>query len=272
MKNIIIITLIFISNLCIAQNDIEPPFGYVDMKKLTNNDEAYLEGGDHIPDVVLKHKPLKTLEILYYLGKSLPDFGNFKELKKLRIGGLHFASIPKSISEADNLQEIRLGGIKTKIDISYFYTLKQLKTLQIINSKVEIIPNGIKELQNLEVLYLHSNDIKQMNDEIYKLINLKELTLEGISIKNISNDIQKLENLERLSILNADLGKINPKIFKLKKLKYLSFFNNSQIKTIPKEIYNCKSLEVLNITNTQVSVEEIQKIKEKLPNLRIISE
>src|SRR5690554_464414 len=129
MKNIIFITLFFISNLCTAQRDTDPT-GYVNREKLIKTDEVYIDG-DHIPDVILEHKTLKILEISDYIGKTLPDLGDFKQLKKLKISGLYFASIPtKSISEIDSLQEIRLNSVKTEIDISYFYSLKQLKVLE----------------------------------------------------------------------------------------------------------------------------------------------
>jgi len=69
-----------------------------------------------------------------------------------------------------------------------------------------------------------------------------------MEVKKIPNNI----NISKLDLSNSNLKSIPVEIFKLKNLRSLNLSNNL-IKDIPKEICDLKSLEVLDISNNKIS-------------------
>ncbi len=124
-----------------------------------------------------------------------------------------------------------------------------------INSVKRGIPRDKDTLLKITHLNLSKFKLSDIPSELYKLIKLKDLDISNNEILVLSKDIGNLENLEYLDVSsnliwhedsNYSSFSIPEEIKKFKKLRYLNLFD-IKLKTLPKEIWELQSLEVLNL-------------------------
>lgn len=104
--------------------------------------------------------------------------------------------------------------------------LKGLKWLKIDKTQLDLIPEAFSGLEKLEKLNISHNNLKSLVGELICLNNLKFLDCRHNSIKGDAIP-DELFHIETLTVL--DLSK-------------------NQIKVIPKNLGNCKSLQMLNLS------------------------
>jgi Leucine-rich repeat (LRR) protein len=120
--------------------------------------------------------------------------------------------------------------------------LNRVRELRIGSNSLIILPEFNGQFTHLDKLFASFNQLTTLPQTIGNLSNLSELYLSF-------ND---------LNILPESLGNL----LKLTKLD-LSY---NQLTTLPETIGNLKNLEVLWIMGNNFSQEEVQKVKQQLPN------
>jgi Leucine-rich repeat (LRR) protein len=124
-----------------------------------------------------------------------------------------------------------------------------------INSVKKGIPRDRDTLLKITHLNLSKSKLLDIPSELYKLIKLQDLDISNNKITTLSKDIGNLKNLEYLDLSNNSVWSeekgysslsIPIEIKKFKKLRYLNL-SDVKLKTLPKEIWELQSLEVLNL-------------------------
>lgn len=136
---------------------------------------------------------------------------------------------------------------------------------------LDSIPMEVFAMKNLEQLNI---DVfiegKLLQKEVRRLKKLKRLLLGKSKITQLPNEIGQLENLEELYVLGGrELTSVPKEIGSCTKLKKMSFFRN-KLTTSPDEIVHLKSLKSLDLRENNFSQTERERIKQLLPNCKIV--
>ena len=105
-------------------------------------------------------------------------------------------------------------------------------------------------------------------DWILELNNLEYLMVRGCEMGSIPSEIKKLQKLNTLRIENCELKSLPPELKEMNSLKYLSL-SDTKINFIDTH-FPPLNLEVLNITMTHIDANELERIKQNKPILKLI--
>ncbi len=117
-------------------------------------------------------------------------------------------------------------------------------------------------------LSLKNNWIKEVPPSIKNLQKLEYLNLKNNVIDSLPDEIGSLQNLVWLDLSSNNFLYVPYPIYKLKKLKVL-YLRDNQLTFIPNDILNLAELKHLIITGNPIPPHEIQKLKQKLPQVEI---
>uniref|UniRef100_A0A914QP42 LRRCT domain-containing protein n=1 Tax=Panagrolaimus davidi TaxID=227884 RepID=A0A914QP42_9BILA len=197
-------------------------------------------------------------------GSFTAKYVNFKnnDIKKLE----YRAILPGMDYEVEDL-DFSNNKI-SKIEDKSFDAFENLSKLHLSSNRLKTISNGYltkKVGKSLHQLFLDDNEIKKIPANAFvNLKNLTKLVLDGNIGLKLSKDIfpAALSNLEILSLdrCNISLEDLNDDVFQnLKNLKTLSLRNNP-ITAIPKAINAIPNLEALDLSGTEITEFNTDKI------------
>ncbi len=126
-------------------------------------------------------------------------------------------------------------------DLSPLTEFKNLKVLDLGKTQVSDL-SPLAELKNLSTLYLGNTQVSDLSP-LAALKNLESLNLSNTQLSNLS-PLAELKNLEKLWLSDTQVSDVSP-LAALKNLKWLSLYN------------------------TQVSDEQVQELRQALPNCDI---
>jgi len=110
------------------------------------------------------------------------------------------------------------------------------------------LKKALKNKADVKILVLVDDGLKEFPMEIAELTNLKVLNLTDNEIRRIPKEINALKQLERLDLMKNKLG------------------------GLPLEITDLRNLKRLNVAYNGLYDEDVQFIKEVLPDCFIITE
>ncbi|MDX2304280.1 MAG: hypothetical protein NW226_15860 [Microscillaceae bacterium] len=192
--------------------------------------------------------------ILFFFLHNLPalkaqrDLLSESELLKKPI----YNNLNQAFREYDKVYRIRLKGsgdfygqitaVHPKID-----SLHNLQDFQVTHEALDNLPPSFGGLKKLQFLYLSGNKFTMIPDTVYSLKHLKRL------------DIQKNQ-----------LRSISAKIAQLQELEFLYLHDNPGLENIPLEsLSKLKKLKFLNVHNTKIPREQLEKLQQLLPDTQI---
>ena len=282
------------------------------LEELPNLENINISGIDNyrvIPKDIIRLKKLTSIH-LNYLHKEFKFKKSFNRLsalpiKSISIGNNGLRTLPKSITSLDKLTTIDLSDNYFKSLPDEIYSLKELKTIIIERNtlSLEIIEKEILNLKNLERIDLSNNP---RLDGVLSIINLskspelKDIDLFNCRLDTIPSEIGNFKALEKLNLASnpeIDFSNLLINLSKLKTLKHLNISENeltsipkeiglltslehlivglNAISSLPEEFFNLKNLKVISVFgnyNCRMSETEIEKIRNRLPNCKIIDE
>ncbi|XP_055779064.1 volume-regulated anion channel subunit LRRC8C-like isoform X2 [Salvelinus fontinalis] len=214
------------------------------------------------------------LELQLFMLSGLPDtIFEVTELQSLKLEIINNVTIPASIAQLEDLQELSLYQCYLKIHTTATSFLKEnLKVLRVKFDDSRELPHWLYHLRNLEELYLIgslSPDASKnvVLESLRELKNLKTLSLKSNftkipqSIVDVSshlqrlyvyndgtklvmlNNLKKMVNLTELELVHCDLERIPHAVFSLTNLQELDLKENN-LHSI-EEIVSCQHLRKL---------------------------
>ncbi len=243
--------------------------------KVKNNRVYSLDLSDlKIKNVSEAISNLDSLSELYMQSNLLLEIPleifSLKNLKILVLNRNDIERIPKEICQLQELKWLDLSNNKIKRLPEEIGRLSNLIRLDLRQNGIVNFPEEIGDLSNLGYLNLNFNYINNIPNEIGNLKNLEYLYIadNNLNIKNdneLPKEIGRLENLVELDLSINYLSLLPPTIGNLKNLKSLRIDLN-ELDSLPLEIGNLQKLKYVNYYGNNISKENINKIKELLPN------
>lgn len=119
-------------------------------------------------------------------------------------------------------------------------------------------------------LDLSRKNLSKVDMSVFDRIGLEEL---NVSYNNLTgalpSQIGKLKNLKVLNASNNQMTGVPAEVGQLKNLEVLDLSNN-QLTGLPNELANLKNLKTLNLSGNQYSEQDLQGIRNSLPNVNYI--
>lgn len=109
------------------------------------------------------------------------------------------------------------------------------------------LKKALKHKSQVKILHLHDKQLKEFPIEILKLKELKILSLYKNELTEIPSSIDQLKNLERLELMKNNLS------------------------SLPESMVNLKKLKKINLAYNGMSEQDVEFIKEALPNCTVIT-
>lgn len=232
-----------LKNLFFGQSNINDISVLSNMKNLEN-----LMIRDSKVSDVSPLKDLSNLTTLSLIGNEINDISPLSNLTNLKIIRLDDNKIRdiKDLSNLKNLNEMYITNNEIS-DISLLENLNKLTVLNLTNNKVSDL-SPINSSTTLKYLLLSNNNIK----DISPLANLNSLISVQLSNNNIE-DFSPLSSLKSISELNLAYNEIKkiPSLKNMTSLKKL-YLNNNLIKDIS-PICDMMNLSLLYLANNQIT-------------------
>ncbi|TDH08303.1 hypothetical protein EPR50_G00096280 [Perca flavescens] len=198
------------------------------------------------------------LELQLFMLPGLPDtVFELTELQSLKLEIINNATIPGSISQLEDLQELslyqcslksqttatsflkeNLKVLRVKFDDNrelpnWMYVLRNLEELYLTGSlspdaSKNIALESLREMKGLKLLYLKSNLTKIPQSIVDVSSHLQRLYLHNDGTKLVMlNNLKKMTNLIELELVHCDLERIPHAIFSLTNLQELDLKENN---------------------------------------------
>jgi len=174
--------------------------------------------------------------------------------------------LPEDVFDLFNLKTLdirftRLGFVSERI-----CNLKRLKELRITQSRLTNV-DAVVCLDSLERLDLFRNNLSSLPKDFHRLRQLKYLNLSSNPIKGSFEFPPFIEELEMVS---TDLTEFPRELCVLSHLTKVNLADNSELNAIPIEIANLIQLKYLNLSNTKITVNEIERLRRDMKNCEIV--
>ncbi|MFA4942788.1 MAG: leucine-rich repeat domain-containing protein [Patescibacteria group bacterium] len=140
------------------------------------------------------------------------------------------------------------------------------------NNTVSISENSSSTpvIETGKLLDLSHKNLTKIDMSVFDKISLEEL---NVSYNNLTgalpSQIGKLKKLKILNASNNQMTGVPAEIGQLINLEVLDLSNN-QLTGLPNELANLKNLKTLNLSGNQYSEQDLQGIRNSLPNVNYI--
>ncbi|MBK6825088.1 MAG: leucine-rich repeat domain-containing protein [Saprospiraceae bacterium] len=170
----------------------------------------------------------------------------------LWIGSNGLESVPESVWELANLEELRLDGNKLKTLSPAIAKLTKIKKLWIGGNSFEGFPEAVCKLEQLEVLFAFGCRLSVLPSSFASLRNLLELHLGDNAFEQFPEVICELRSLRKLWLNGNKLSSLPQSFANLRELRELNISNN-RFKEFPQVVCELPNLESLYMGDNQLS-------------------
>lgn len=146
---------------------------------------------------------------------------------------------------------------------------KSDKEFYLIDLNLKSLPESIGYLKHLKGLYGFRNNLSSLPQSIGKLKNLYAIDFGNNLLTSIPETICTLPILQYLHLGHNNLTSLPNNIGNLTQLMALEL-NDNKLTSLPKSIINLQQLEELRLWGNSIPKETIERLKEQLPNCKII--
>jgi len=125
-------------------------------------------------------------------------------------------------------------------------------------------------VQTDKILDLSHKNLTKVDISIFDKTNLTELNVSYNQLTGaLPSQIGKLKNLKVLNASNNQMTGVPAEVGQLNNLEILDLSNN-QLTGLPNELANLKNLKTLNLSGNQYSEQDLNGIRNSLPNVNYI--
>ncbi|WP_187344905.1 leucine-rich repeat domain-containing protein [Cystobacter ferrugineus] len=143
------------------------------------------------------------------------------------------------------------------------------KELTLNGRKLGTLPASIGEFSELERLWLGSTGLKQLPGELGRLGKLKRLDLSfNRELRSLPPEVGQLQALESLNLKNTGLTSLPEELGRLERLTFLDL-QATELKSLPACLFQMKSLKTLDLYWTPIPPEEIERLRQALPDCKV---
>lgn len=168
------------------------------------------------------------------------------------IGFNSLESVPESMWELTNLEELRIDHNQLKGIPSAIVNLTKLKRLFIGGNPFSVFPEAVCKLEQLELLSAYGCQLSALPVSFASLHHMMELELVSNTFERFPEVICELRNLRRLCLIGNKLSSLPSSIVNLRELRALNIAENN-FKEFPQVVCELPNLERLTMWHNQLS-------------------
>lgn len=243
-------------------------------------------------NLALNFPNLKNLNLnqagIYYLPGEI---GSFSKLEELNLSGNQIEFLPFELENLQKLKRLNLSNnnlIFNNNSLSYLWNLEELILSNNPKQDLTSLLNSISENSNLKKLELDGNSLGIEDFKILSKMNIQTLILNS-TFQSINKNIKQIKSLQKLHIKNSKKVVLNSLLKKTGTLPSITFSNStfapksfagakldtlilSNIDSINVNLFKgVLKINVLDISESIVSLEDLEKLKNAFPKTKIIS-
>lgn len=130
------------------------------------------------------------------------------------------------------------------------------------------LPSPVEQTD--KVLNLSNKGLAKIDMSVFDNTNLTELNISYNQLTGaLPSQIGKLKNLKTLNASSNQMTGVPAEVGQLSNLEILDLSNN-QLTGLPNELANLKKLKTLNLSGNQYSEQDLNIIRNSLPNVNYI--
>lgn len=192
-----------------------------------------------------------------------------KKVYKLRLRNSKKTSLTSEIGKLVNLRVLDISGSRIKSLPPEIENCIYLKSIIANASQLSEIPKTIGNLKKLRQINFGYCKIRKLPEEFGKLESLWSLSLGSNQLSDLPESISNLKNVQMFSIAKNNFDDFPDEVLGLESVGNLWMHGNNFHK-IPNEIASLKKLHHFLVDAQEI--ENIEKIKSLIPEVRIIDE
>ena len=186
------------------------------------------------------------------LAKALARWINARWRLVLDLGYSELTSVPESVWELANLEELKIDQSQLKTISPGIVKLAALKKFRFSGNPLGGFPEDVCKLDQLETLHADFCRFSVLPSSFASLHNLLELHLGGNSFKQFPDVICELRNLRELCIHSNKLSSLPQSFANLRELTFLNISNN-RFKDFPSVVCELPTLWRLSTWGNRLS-------------------
>lgn len=144
----------------------------------------------------------------------------------------------------------------------------RINYLNLDRNAFETLPPEIPALVGLKWLRLNENRLSELPD-LSALANLRRIYLRGNRFSSVPETLKDLPALTDIELSDNPISEIPDWLAKKTGLKNLSF-NQTRLRKLPDDLVAWKSLQSLQLGGLSLSLEEMKRIRDALPDTAIV--
>lgn len=192
---------------------------------------------------------------------------NYQRLKSVDLSYNNISRVNKAIFKLPYLEMLDLKGNRLKEISPYFESLKILQRLDLSDNLIDSIPKSLLKCRSLKYLSLAGNEIGTLPNSFY-FKELERLDLSNNYLRKLPTGFFRMRSLNTLNLADNHLKQIPAQIGSMRKLRKLDLSDN-KLEKLPKSLAKLKRLEYINLSGNDLSYEEVEWLRSKLPNTTI---
>lgn len=244
-----------------------------------------------LPASIQKLTNLEELDAAFNtdLKLGLEHLFTIKSLKKLKFQVND--TLPESIINLTNLEELFINGLTNSHNLSFLYNLTHLKRLEICGDALTLLPNGISALKQLETFIMVVMPVLNLPDDFGELPKLKAFGYTGlyniylnhygdatftidVNWGQFFEKLSKIKTLQSVDLSTNCIKKYDEKLGLLTQIKKLNcddMVRNTTEDPYPKSFQNLKNLKELTISDRDLVFETVKNLPQTMPNIKVIA-
>lgn len=190
----------------------------------------------------------------FHLDQLPAELGDLTHLRVLDLGHNDFESLPSSMVQLQNLEEIYLD-YDPNLDLDQaFSILEQLPNLRILHldgSTGLQLPSSVGKLKGLQILTLRDHRLDTLPQELFTLNRLRVLDLGGNNFTTLPPGLSNLTSLEEIYLDGdpyLDIPGTMQTLQKLKRLKSLHLSNVPKVGLTSNRLPQASTTELVSNT------------------------
>ena len=198
-----------------------------------------------------------------------PSFTNLVNLKEVDIRNNLIFELPPMIGNCEHLRELRLDHNKLYDLPQSMATMPMLRKVTLDHNKFQILPNWINELEHLQTLTFSYNEVDKLPNTFLELgSTLTELRCSYNKLPGLSTMFSSLQELKILDISGNPVKSIPKFMGKCKSLEELHI-NYCSLETIDIHLALCRNLCILKYEGNDLMRYPPREVQVKGPELMI---
>lgn len=245
-------------------------YGSDDLNNIQRNEDKELDLKKTLVFKLLQElKNIKSLDLSKNRMQTLPkELYKLKSLVSLNLSYNQLKNLPGKINLLENLEILDLSYNRMNNKFMNYH-LKNIRNLNLSRNNIQSIPPSIFLLKTLINLDISNNLLNSIPKEIKNVSNLEELNISNNPLTTIPHEFRNLEKLRVLNLSNTKKVMIYNEYNTILSKKEIRGPNGT-IYNVEDDLFYFPNLEVLDLSNNNLSRLNIFLNLEKLKKLKVL--